>query len=364
MFLTAKYRLYPTEEQARALAETQAAYTAACNFLSAFVFESKIINQVKINQLKYRELRDTFKLPSQMAQSVMRTVAARYRSIKSNKHEWTLVRFTSGELEFVFNRDYSVKNNVFSIITLEGRIKVPFTGKGMERHHGKRLGSAKAVFQRGHWFLCVAVEHPEEAQAVRNIVGVDFGLNFTATAYDSKGKTTFFNGRRVKHKRARYKALRKQLQQKQTPSARRRLKQVGQRESRYVRDVNHCVSKALVQSQPAGSLFVIEDLTGVRAATEKVHVRNRYVSVSWAFHQLRQFVEYKAALNGSSTLALNPTYTSQTCPKCGHVHAANRNKKLHLFKCRSCGYGSNDDRAAAMNLHRRGIERMSQEQAS
>ena len=53
---------------------------------------------------------------------------------------------------------------------------------------------------------------------------------------------------------------------------------------------------------------------------------------------------------------VNPAYTSQTCPKCGHTEKANRNKKLHTFCCKNCGYKSNDDRVGAMNLHRMGIE--------
>ncbi len=52
---------------------------------------------------------------------------------------------------------------------------------------------------------------------------------------------------------------------------------------------------------------------------------------------------------------VNPAYTSQTCPKCGHTEKANRNKKIHLFCCRNCGYKSNDDRIGAMNLYRMGI---------
>ena len=61
-----------------------------------------------------------------------------------------------------------------------------------------------------------------------------------------------------------YKALRKELQQQQTPSARKRLKQIGQRENRYVTDVNHQVTKALIENNPKGTVFVLEDLTGVR----------------------------------------------------------------------------------------------------
>ncbi|GAA3313193.1 hypothetical protein GCM10020331_002740 [Ectobacillus funiculus] len=123
----------------------------------------------------------------------------------------------------------------------------------------------------------------------------------------------------MKHKRAKYKAIRKQLQRKQTPSARKRLKEIGSRENRWMTDVNHCVSKALVSKYGANTLFVIEDLTGIRSATERVRVKDRYVSVSWAFFQLRQMLEYKASMKQAKVIAVDPAYTSQTCPKCGHT---------------------------------------------
>ena len=78
-------------------------------------------------------------------------------------------------------------------------------------------------------------------------------------------------------------------------------------------------------------MFVLEDLTGVRSATEKVRVKNRYVSVSWAFYQFRQMLEYKAELNGQKVIVVDPKYTSQTCPKCGNIEKANRNKSYTLL---------------------------------
>ena len=119
-------------------------------------------------------------------------------------------------------------------------------------------------------------------------------------------------------------------------------------------DINHCVSKALVDSQPACTLFVLEDLTGIRTATERVRLKDRYVSVSWAFYDLRKKVEYKAALAGSKSIAVDPKHTSMKCPICGYITKANRDKKKHLFCCGSCGYTSNDDRIGAMNLHNMG----------
>ena len=45
---------------------------------------------------------------------------------------------------------------------------------------------------------------------------------------------------------------------------------VGERENRYVQDVDHCIAKALVTNNPKGTLFALEDLTGIRAVTERV----------------------------------------------------------------------------------------------
>lgn len=173
--------------------------------------------------------------------------------------------------------------------------------------------------------------------------------------YDSKQKSGFVNGRTIKQKRANYSKLRKELQMRRTPSSRRRIKAIGQRENRWMQDVNHCISKALVDNNPKHTLFVLEDLSGVRNATERVRTKDRYVSVSWSFYDLEQKLIYKAKQNQSTVIKVDPRYTSQCCPMCGHIERSNRDKRLHLFCCKNCGYKSNDDRIGAMNLHRMGI---------
>jgi len=105
---------------------------------------------------------------------------------------------------------------------------------------------------------------------------------------------------------------------------------------------------------PCNTLFVLEDLSGVRHVTEQVLRKYRYVSVSWAFYDLEQKLKYKAALAGQEVINVPAPYTSQRCPKCGHVRKSNRNKHTHVFCCKSCGYTSNDDRAAAINLYNAG----------
>lgn len=68
---------------------------------------------------------------------------------------------------------------------------------------------------------------------------------------------------------------------RQTPSARRRMKAIGSRENRWMQDINQRVSKALVKNNPKHTLFVLEDLSGIRNAIERVKTKERYVSVPY-----------------------------------------------------------------------------------
>lgn len=354
--MTAKVKLCPSEHQAVWLKQTLHAFREASNHLSMIVHNEKIRSQIALHKFMYRELRKTFSLRSQMAQSVIRTVIAKYKSFMSNGHPWTRVHFKKPEYDLVWNRDYSMaKNQMFSINTLHGRIKVPFIVKGMVPYFDGTwaFGTAKLVHKKGKFFLHIPVSkevEKTETAAIDQVVGIDLGINFVATSYDSQGKCTFYPGRPIKDKRSNYKRLRKQLQQVGTASARKKLKRMAGRENRWMQDVNHCVSKALVRKYGGNTLFVVEDLTGIRGVTEQVRIKDRYEMVSWSFSQLRKMIEYKAIAHGSKVIAVDPRFTSQTCPKCGRFEKANRDKKNHRFRCKECGYQSNDDRIAAMNL--------------
>jgi putative transposase len=327
MTITTKIKINSTLEQQSLFQDTVRAYQNGCNFVSSLVFQTKELAQLKLHKMTYEVLRNKYSLRSQMAQSVMKTVIARYKSVMSNGHDWTKVQFMKPEYDLVWNRDYSLTKKFFSINTLEGRVKVPFETKGMERYFDGSwsFGTAKLVMKHGKLFLHIPITKEVQLvsdQSIQQIVGVDFGINFVA-----------FNGRAIKDKRSHYKNLRKQLQQKQTSSAGRRLKKIGQRENRWQADVNHQVSKALVDRYGTNTLFVIENLSGVRQVTERVRMKDRYQTVSWAFYQLRKMLEYKALLHRSKVVAVDPKYTSQTCPKCGHTERANRIKKKHIFCC-------------------------------
>ena len=366
--ITAKIQISATADDKVLLNKTMSVYSDACNYVSDYVFQTHNLKQFSLNKALYTELRERFGLKSQMAQSVFKTVIAKYKTVLENESKWIKPSFKKPQYDLVWNRDYSLTQNYFSVNTLNRRVKLPYFAEGMSKyfdHTIYKFGTAKLVNKHGKYFLHIPVTYNIEESDISdicNVVGIDRGINFVVATYDSKHKSGFVSGKAIKQKRAHYSKLRKELQIRQTPSARRRMKAIGSRENRWMQDVNHCVSKALVKNNPKHTLFVLEDLSGVRNATERVKTKGRYVSVSWAFYDLEQKLMYKAKQNQSTVIKVNPAYTSQCCPGCGHIEKANRNKKIHLFSCKNCGYKSNDDRIGAMNLYRMGIDYLTKAQ--
>lgn len=366
--ITAKVQIVATDTDKVLLNKTMSVYCDACNYVSDYVFRTHDLKQFSLNKILYSTLREKFSLKSQMAQSVFKTVIARYKTILENQNEWIKPSFKKPQYDLVWNRDYSLTQNCFSVNTLNGRVKLPYFAEGMSKyfnHSIYKFGTAKLVNKHGKYYLHIPVTYEVEESNISdicNVVGIDRGINFVVATYDSKHKSGFVSGKAIKQKRANYSRLRKELQMRHTPSSRRRLKAIGQRENRWMQDINHQVSKALATGNPKHTLFVLEDLTGIRNVTERVKTKNRYVSVSWSFYDLEQKLIYKAKQNQSSVIKVDLRYTSQCCPACGHTEKSNRNKKIHLFTCKNCGYTSNDDRIGAMNLYRMGINYLADSQ--
>ena len=366
------------------IVDSQEAFRRGCNFTSEYMFNNNFpMNTTTLVKLLYNKLRSKFGLKSQMAQSCVRTVIARYRSVqtqlrkqrvwdgyKKDNHGtlvrnyvrkeldflWKPIEFKRPQLDLVRNRDYSRKDdNTMSLNTTQGRVFVKAIFNGFEEYFDGtwKFGTAKVLKSGKHWYLHISVtkeiEKPEFKP--KHIVGIDRGLRQLLTIYDEKGQTTFINGKKILQKRRHYQRLRRQLQSKNTKSAKRKLDAIGQRESRWMNDINHCLSKTLVNRYGSGTIFTLEDLTNVTFDTiSKRAKKNRYEHHSWSFYDFEQKLIYKAMANGSQVISCDAHYTSQHCPKCGLIDSKNRNKTKHEFCCQACSYRTNDDRVGAMNI--------------
>lgn len=375
---TVKVKLLPNKDQERLLSDTMGQYLKACNFVSEKVCELRKYNYKEVQKVIYHNELKQFGLKSNVRISVLRTVDSKYKQkedrIKKKKNLTETQRldllyskpvvFKVPECYLVRSDDYSLLKDVFSIYAYtpnqksnsRNRIKMAYEHKYVDSFlcdTKYKLGTAKLKKVGNNFYLFVPITEkitPCKQDEIQNIVGIDRGIRFVATSYDSEGKTSFFHGGKIIARRVHFKNKRAELQRKGTHSARRRLKKMGRRENRWMRDVNHCVSKALVNKYPEKTLFVIEDLTNVRKSTQRVKKERKYTQVSWSYYDLESKLKYKALLKGSFVINVPANYTSQRCPVCGHIQDTNRDKEKHCFCCRKCGYRSNDDRIGAMNL--------------
>lgn len=370
---TIKARIFPKPEDEVKLLDSMNAFRDASNYVSVYVFENNFpLNQFAVNKAIYRQLREMYKLKSMMAQSCIRAVLARYKSVRSQLKKqkvldrdkyvskdldflWKPILFKRPQLDLVRERDYSFKkNNIISLNTIYGRIDAEISYKGFEDTlENWTFGTAKVIRVYDKWYLYIsATREIEEVadESITQVVGIDRGLRQIMTTYDREGNTTFYSGKAISRKRKHYSKLRQSLQSKNTRSAKRRLRSIGKRENRWMNDINHCLSKTLVSKYGANTLFVLEDLTNITFNTvSKRKKEDRYEHHSWSFYDLEQKISYKATQQGSKVISVNPRYTSQRCPKCGMIDKSQRYRELHAYHC-ACGYKSNDDRVAAMNI--------------
>ena len=385
---TLKLHIHPSEQDILLFKDMTSQYMLACNYISDYVFNNGfILNFIKLQESLYYKIRELYDLKAQLVISSLKTVTARYKAVKEQLFqnpykykdengkwqyiprtlEWLQkpVHFRRPQADLVRGRDYSfVENNEkLSINTLGKRAKVSFDVPDVFECYfdgSWSFGTAKLVSLKNEWYLHIPMTKTVDGVFDRNrpshVVGIDRGLRFITTSYDEKGDTFFISGKSIMEKRCSFAKTRAKLQSKGTKSAKRALKRISGRENRWMSDVNHQISKALVNKYGSNTLFVVEDLTGVSFDDKNLSSNKdfNYELRSWAFYELEQMLTYKSNEKGSFVLKVKADYTSQRCPKCGRIHKENRHHDIHTYICDSCGYSSNDDRIGAMNIQNLG----------
>jgi len=348
MKLTLQLQLLPTAEQRADLLATMERFNEAATVAAQQGFAARVFGQVSIHRLCYRDIRDRFGLSAQMA---VRSIAKAVECFRRDRGKCPVFKPRSAVT--YDERVLSFKGlTEVSLWGLAGRHRLPFVcGAYQKALQGRIKGQADLVYRQGKFYLLCTIDLPDGAPIdVKNALGVDCGIVNLST--DSTGEK--FTGAQVEETRQRYARRRRVLNKVGTRSARRRLSKIRKREANFRRNENHRISKRLVaKAKATASVIVLENLKGIR---ERVTVRGRQRAKhsGWAFRQLQSFVEYKARLAGIPVLFVDPRNTSRACSRCGHCDKANR-RSQESFVCRHCGYSTNADLNAALNIRARGL---------
>ncbi len=382
--LTAKLKLHTTPEQFQALRQTQLAYRNGLNYVSQYAFEhGKMSSSRALQRDCYDDIRAEFHLPSQMACNVPRQVGATYKAL------WTKVKqnaqhrkagqtkkrykgldkapkYLSPTLTYNYKYDYSFKEHQqVSVLTLEGRVIVPYTC--YEKYlpliqHEASIGAAKLWYDKPkkQFYLLVSLElevADPTPQTHTSVAGVDVGVRYLAVTSTTRGDRSFHSGKKVGALANHYARLRKRLQKKGTRSATQRLVVISGRERRLKQDANRVVSKRIVTQHP-NTLIGLENLTDIRERTRRKHGKKatkkqrkaNATSSKWSFAELQGMIAYKALWHGSMAVKVDAHYTSKACPICGHTCDANRPNHGLMFVCQNCHYTLHADLVGARNI--------------
>ncbi len=345
---TISIRLKMTHEESQKLLVLRDAFLDACNHIVPFVVEHRCWNRVALHHLVYTQIRSSSSLGSQMVCNAIFSVCKAYKNRAILKKETVpLIRFHKNRSVHFDKRTYSIKGNTLSLYTLGKRISVAMhMGAFQQEYFSQGIPKeAELIFRKGKWYFNLVLDLPDPTPNDKSaIFAVDVGENVLAAA--SSGK--LFGGGKIRSERNKYLAKRRRLQSNGSQSAKQLLKKISGKEARRIKQINHEVSKQVVNEaiREGAGVIVLEDLTHIRKrfrAGKKIRSRLH----RWSFFQFQTMIQYKAEHKGISVIYVNPAYSSQLCSLCGSSGVRER----HHFKC-SCGNQQHSDLNASRNLCR------------
>jgi len=345
MKITLRIQILPDTDQTAKLKAIMERFNAAANWVVGEPFAGKVTNKIAAQELLYTQVRERFGLGAQTA------ILCIHRAVEAYKRDTAILPDFRPDAAITYDvRTLSFKGpDRVSMLTLSGRIVVPFLMAG---YQAERIGYPKGQSDLirshdGKWFLLVTVTVPDGTEVpITDFLGVDLGIANIAT--DSDGER--HSGKSVEDVRRKHNLQRRRLQRKGTKGAKKKLRRVSKNEARFRRHENHRISKEIVETaRRTGRGIAVEDLKGIR---ERVTARGgdaRNRLSGWSFHQIYTFLAYKAQIAGIPVVQVDPAYTSQTCPECGHCERSNRRSQSE-FRCQRCRHEQHADVVGARNI--------------
>ncbi|WP_446383473.1 RNA-guided endonuclease InsQ/TnpB family protein [Coleofasciculus chthonoplastes] len=358
--LTIVVKLQPSPEQVSKLEATLQAFADACNYVNEHT-NPKLTNKIAIQSLTYQTIKSQFNLVANMAIRVCARVAANRKTAKQKGKP--VKGFVPSSMDCdkdlfrLREHDWTV-----SIATVQGRERVELKPGNYQKGKlkGRKPTSAQLCKHRdSQFYLHIQIKDtPPSPQDADQMIGIDLGRRDIAVTSEDKK----WDGKHIQSVRDKFAQTRASLQKKAskgTRTTRRRcrevLKRLSGRERRYQQWLNHNISKSVVKrAVELSASIAIEDLTGIRERTNEQprSKTERRRSNSWAFYQLRTFIEYKALGAGVQVIPIPPAYTSQMCHKCLHIHPVKGKsyRSGKTFKCGHCGWHGDADFNGANNI--------------
>jgi len=260
MKLICQIKLLTTKEQSLALKDTLHIANSACNEIAEYAWNNKVFGKFNLHKKLYYSIKENYNLSAQIVVRCFSKVSNAYELDKKTKRVFKPFGSIAYDDRIL---SFNLHNSTVSIWSVEGRLKnISFVcGEKQKEIIKSRQGESDLVYKDGQFYLFVTCNVGEMPEIETNeFLGVDFGIVNIAT--DSQGEK--YTGNHLNNLRKRYKRIRRKLQKKNTKSAKRLLRKRRRKERRMAQNVNHIISKEIVEKAKRHSIGIaLEDLKGI-----------------------------------------------------------------------------------------------------
>ena len=208
----------------------------------------------------------------------------------------------------------------------------------------------------GKWFASISCEicEPIPCKEDRPPVGIDVGLNSFAVTSDGEKieNQRFFR----KEEKSLAKAQRKWDAVKERPktdAVREKRRKVIGRVHERIRNKRHNFAHQESRKMVNRYGFIAVEKLEVQKMQKNRRLAKSIADAAWSL--FRHCLKYKAEEAGIGFKAVKPEYTSQDCSACGHREKKALSDRVH--HCKKCGYTTDRDHNAAINILTLGLQR-------
>ncbi len=194
------------------------------------------------------------------------------------------------------------------------------------------------------------------------IAGIDLGEIHLAVSHDGE-HTHLVNGRLLRSKRQYQNKIKEHLSKKidrKRKGSRRRKKLLRSKQKQLgklnhqIKDIEHKQTTHLISTLHANGVqtVVIGDVRDIRQDLDVGHTNNQKLH-QWSHGHVRHLLTYKAERMGMQVDLQEESYTSKTCPRCGHVRKSKPQGRVFHCTHKRCGFTWHRDGVGSINIRRK-----------
>lgn len=158
--MTVKLKVMPDKRQKKLVNKTIKAYIAAYKHISAYIFATRDLNQVRIYERLFYGLYEMYGLCPSMVKCAIGTVMAKYKLVKEINAVWTHLSFSNAEFFLQWKKDYFITENKVAFRTLNGWINIPIGYNRAKKYLDSTWEIGSANLRRGtnKWILSISAD--------------------------------------------------------------------------------------------------------------------------------------------------------------------------------------------------------------